>query len=162
LYVHKTVQALFATKTLCSTKHKEMQAVTITQITPPELEALIENSIKKFFPVQPQSKPIETKNWFNLTELCDYLPDKPAKATVYGWVHANLIPCHKGQKKLRFQKSEIDNWLKAGRKKTLTEIDAETDAFLSNNKKNQWIKKWGKSIIDVTIQLIKLIIALQC
>jgi hypothetical protein len=27
--------------------------------------------------------------------------------------------------------------------------------------KNQWLKKWGKSIIDLTIQLIKLIIALQ-
>jgi predicted DNA-binding transcriptional regulator AlpA len=57
----------------------------------------------------------------DLNELCNYLPDKPAKATVYGWIHASLIPCHKGQKKLRFRKSEIDTWLLEGRKKTSTD-----------------------------------------
>jgi hypothetical protein len=76
--------------------------------------------------------------WLDLNELCAYLPDKPVKETVYGWVHNSLIPCHKrdGQKKLFFLKSEIDQWLKAGRKKTLTEIANEVDSYL---------KKPGKS-----------------
>ena len=67
--------------------------------------------------------------WFDLNELINYLPDKPAKATVYGWVHSGLIPCNKGAKKLRFLKSEIDNWLKQGRRKTLAEIKAEAEAY---------------------------------
>ncbi|MBK7223176.1 MAG: helix-turn-helix domain-containing protein [Saprospiraceae bacterium] len=45
-----------------------------------------------------------------------YHPDKPTKATVYSWVSAVQIPVHKGGKKLRFLKSEIDTWLKQGKK----------------------------------------------
>jgi excisionase family DNA binding protein len=54
----------------------------------------------------------EPEQWFDLSELCQYHPDKPSKATVYTWVSMGLIPVHKGGKKLRFLKSEIDNWLK--------------------------------------------------
>lgn len=76
--------------------------------------------------IEPTSEP---DRWFDLIELINYLPDKPAKATVYGWVHSGLIPCNKGAKKLRFLKSEIDNWLKQGRRKTLAEIKAEAEAY---------------------------------
>jgi len=76
------------------------------------------------------SQPTETDRWFDLNELCNYLPDKPAKPTVYGWVHEGVIPCHKGAKKLRFLKSEIDSWLKQGRKKTLAETASEADIYL--------------------------------
>lgn len=70
--------------------------------------------------------------WFDLDELCNYLPDKPAKATVYGWVHFKLVPFHKspGQKKLRFLKSEIDDWLKSGHKKTLAETAREANSYI--------------------------------
>jgi predicted DNA-binding transcriptional regulator AlpA len=54
---------------------------------------------------------------------------------VYGWVNAGTIPVHKGGKKLRFLKSEINNWLKQGRKKTLAELASEADTYLSNKKK---------------------------
>jgi excisionase family DNA binding protein len=60
----------------------------------------------------------EVDSWFNLDELRDYLPDKPSISTVYGWVNGGNIPAHKVGKKLRFLKSDIDNWLKDGRKKT--------------------------------------------
>ena len=79
----------------------------------------------------------QTDQWFDLNELCNYLPDKPAPATVYGWVHTLQIPCHKGNKKLRFLKSEIDNWLKQGRKKTEADIANDTDAFLSTKKRKE-------------------------
>lgn len=75
-----------------------------------------------------------TDQWFDLPELCEYLPDKPAKATVYGYVSANSIPCHKGAKKLRFLKSEIDEWLKQGRKKTISEIAADANHYLLTKK----------------------------
>lgn len=112
-----------------------MQAVTITQITPPELETLIENSIKKVLSNQQTEKRTELDQWFDLTELCQYIPDKPSKATVYGWVNAGVIPVHKGGKKLRFLKSEIDNWMKQGRRKTLSEIAGEAEQYLSKKKR---------------------------
>ena len=49
--------------------------------------------------------------WFNIEELCEYLPDRPAKQTVYGWVFQKKIPYHKKGKKLQFLKCEIDEWL---------------------------------------------------
>jgi excisionase family DNA binding protein len=81
------------------------------------------------------NKPAVTDCWFNIEELCLYLPDKPSKATVYGWVNRGLIPVHKGGKRLRFLKSEIDSWLLRGRKPTVFEIERENkldrDTFLS-------------------------------
>jgi hypothetical protein len=68
--------------------------------------------------------------WFDLKELINYLPDKPAKATVYFWVSSSLIPNHKGGKKLRFLKSEIDAWMKEGRRKTVSETAAEAYEYL--------------------------------
>jgi Helix-turn-helix domain len=78
--------------------------------------------------------PQQTDQWFDLNELCNYLPDKPATATVYGWVHTAQIPCHKGNKRLRFLKSEIDFWLLQGRKKTLQQTALEADAYLLKSK----------------------------
>ena len=53
----------------------------------------------------------DQNDWFNLEELCDYLPDRPAKQTVYSWVNQKKIPYHKKGKKLQFLKCEIDEWL---------------------------------------------------
>jgi excisionase family DNA binding protein len=77
----------------------------------------------------------EPNRWFDLIELCQYHPDKPTKSTVYGWVNAGTIPVHKGGKKLRFLKSEIDEWLKQGRKKTVADMSREADVYLSSKKK---------------------------
>lgn len=49
--------------------------------------------------------------WLDINALCEYLPDKPAKQTVYGWVCNKSIPYHKKGKKLQFLKNEIDQWL---------------------------------------------------
>ncbi|MFT4153699.1 helix-turn-helix domain-containing protein [Parafilimonas sp.] len=112
-----------------------MTAVTITQITPPELETLIENSLRKILSAKPESANLpEQDRWLNLTEFCQYHPDKPAKATVYGWVNAKLIPAHKSGKKLRFLKSEIDAWLMSGKKKTFAESAADVDTYLKKKK----------------------------
>lgn len=92
------------------------------------------SEIKRLLLEKSNPPPAEADRWLDLTELCQYHPDKPTKATVYLWVSAARIPVHKGGKKLRFLKSEIDEWLKRGRKKTWAE--AEADACL--------IKKGGK------------------
>jgi excisionase family DNA binding protein len=93
------------------------------------------SEIKRLLLEKSNEQPTETDSWFDLNELCIYHPDKPSKPTVYGWVNAGTIPVHKGGKKLRFLKSEVDNLLKQGRKKTLEEIANETDSFLAKKRK---------------------------
>ena len=92
------------------------------------------SEIKRLLLEKSNEQPTETERWFNLTELCTYHPDKPQKPTVYGWVNAKSIPVHKSGKKLRFLKSEIDFWLKKGKKKTFEEIDNETEQYFKTKK----------------------------
>lgn len=88
-------------------------------------------------------KPNHNKNypegdlWFNLKELCEYLPDKPTKTTIYSWVQNRLIPYHKGAKKLRFLKSEIDAWMKEGKKISSTDPARALERYLIIKKGNK-------------------------
>lgn len=65
------------------------------------------------------------KEWLSVDELCEYLPDRPSKQTVYGWVCHKQIPYHKKTKKLAFLKSEIDEWVAKSRHQTNEEIYEE-------------------------------------
>ena len=76
----------------------------------------------------------ETDQWLNLNDLRKYHPDHPAKPTVYTWIGQRSIPYHKKGKKLMFLKSEINAWLKEGRRKTTLEIQAEAEQFVTNGK----------------------------
>lgn len=72
--------------------------------------------------------------WFNIDELKEYLPDHPAKATIYGWASRKEIPYHKGGKKLRFLKSEIDAWLSSGKRKSQNELKSEAETYCTSKK----------------------------
>lgn len=76
-------------------------------------------------------------HWMNLAEFCAYHPDHPAKPTVYEWVSLKKVPVHKDGKKLRFLKSEIDQWLGNGRIKTQAELDQEAYEYLRTSKKTR-------------------------
>jgi hypothetical protein len=115
-------------------------------LSPIDPEILIEsiaqrvtsNILKKFSEQQLN----EGDQWFNLYELCNYLPDKPKPKTVYAWVSAKTIPVHKhkDRKSLRFLKSEVDLWLRQGKRKTETEIAAEADLYLRKRKRGKLCK----------------------
>lgn len=57
------------------------------------------------------------------------------KPTIYGYCQKNEIPHHKKNGRLFFFASEIIEWIKLGKQKTIKEIEADTDTFLSNNSK---------------------------
>lgn len=84
--------------------------------------------------------PTDQDQWFDLNELVGYDPEKRTKPTFYGYISKSQIPHHKRGKKIIFLKSEIDLWLKAGRKKTHTEIQDEASSYLLNTNS----KKYGK------------------
>lgn len=113
-----------------------MQALTFDQL-PNAVERLFikMESIEKLLCEKAiQQQPVEDR-WLNLNEFCEYHPDKPAKATVYGWVFRYKVPHHKDGKKLRFLKSEIDLWLQSGKIKTQTEIAAEAASYVKSKRR---------------------------
>ncbi len=111
---------------------ENLQPITFEQL--PRAVSLLINEVKELKFLLQTSKHADVEpadRWFNLQELCDYLPDRPARQTVYGWTAQRLIPFHKKGKKLQFLKSEIDAWLKADKRKTATELQAEAIQFIN-------------------------------
>ena len=89
-------------------------------------EMVNELSIQKDVPEQPE--------WMNIDDLRQYLPSHPAKQTIYGWVNDKLIPYYKTSKKLTFKKSEIDDWLHQGHRKSSEELQREAGEFINRKK----------------------------
>lgn len=72
--------------------------------------------------------------WLDIEQLCAYHPDRPAKKTVYDWVTQRRVPFHKDGKKLRFLKSEIDNWLRGSYHQTDEELYDEGLRYVNNKR----------------------------
>lgn len=101
-------------------------AVTQLQKGQNELKALL---------LQQQAEPqqeIETP--INLSEVTKITG--LTKPTLYGYVQRNEIPYSKKGNRLYFFKSEVINWIKTGRQKTLKELQSEADNYLLNKKKS--------------------------
>ena len=60
-------------------------------------------------------------------------------STLYGYVHRSEIPVNKVGKRLYFSKKELIDWVKSGRKKTITELEAEAEVL---NAKRKGGKSW--------------------
>ncbi|MDD3480068.1 MAG: helix-turn-helix domain-containing protein [Paludibacteraceae bacterium] len=113
---------------------QEEKTISFEQL-PQAVATLIEEvkGLKSFLTITKSEQP-ESDRWFNLQELCEYLPDRPARQTVYGWIGQRLIPYHKKGKKLQFLKSEIDSWLKADKRKSVAELQAEAEQYVNAKK----------------------------
>ncbi len=54
--------------------------------------------------------------------------------TIYSLVSKRQLPVNKRGKRLYFSKDELLEWVRAGRKKTITEIQDEAKTFIHNRK----------------------------
>lgn len=91
-----------------------MEHLTFDQL--PKAVSELNEKLDKLISLQDQPKE-EPDKYLSLNQLINYLPEKPARQTVYGWVNSRKIPYHKEGKQLLFRKSEIDQWLRNGRRK---------------------------------------------
>jgi len=111
-----------------------MEAVTITQISPPELETLIEKTISKCLSGnKPTTTQQATDQLLTIAQVAEFL--SLSVPTVYGLVSRSVIPCMKKGKRLYFSKDEISDWIKTGKKKTISEMAADADSYLLGQKK---------------------------
>lgn len=111
-------------KLLSFEKLPEAVSYLITKVE--SLEQILQTKNER---IQPQ-----IERWLNINDLIDYLPDHPTKATIYSWVGMRKIPYHKGGKKLRFLKTEIDAWLLTGKRKSESELHLEAMEYLNKKK----------------------------
>jgi excisionase family DNA binding protein len=72
--------------------------------------------------------PLETDEFLTIQEAADLL--KLSVPTVYGLVHRAEIPVAKRNKRLYFSRLDLIAWIRAGRKKTNSEIAAEAEAYV--------------------------------
>lgn len=93
-----------------------MQSVTITQITPPELQTLIEETLRKIF-AESTSTSKKEDDILTIEQASTYL--NLAKATIYSMTCRREIPFMKKEngKKLYFSKEALEAWLKTSSKK---------------------------------------------
>ncbi len=121
-----------------------MENIIFTQLSVPEIRQIFRTEIEAYFDINKQSiisnQQPASDQWLNVQELSEYLPDRPAVATIYEHTANYKIPFHKKSKRLYFLKSEIDEWLHTGRKKTKAErmdeikADAEKQLEVMRNK----------------------------
>ena len=71
--------------------------------------------------------PINIKDVSKLTEL--------SVPTLYSYVQRNEIPYYKKGNRLKFFKSEIIDWIRTGKQKTLKELEADADTYMANKNK---------------------------
>jgi hypothetical protein len=112
--------------------------VEIVTIPVQQLEAILDAKIKLVLDAisQANSK-ANSDEWFDLNGLIAYLPSHPKAQTIYDWVHKGVVPYHKSPdtKMLYFLKSEINDFIKTGRRKTQSEKDAAVSKYLTNKNK---------------------------
>jgi hypothetical protein len=83
----------------------------------PEAVQELHQKVDKLLSQKLSNQSDEPDRLLTIEELREFLPEKPAKQTIYGWVNERLIPYEKHGKRLYFRKSDSNNWLLKGREK---------------------------------------------
>lgn len=97
-----------------------------------ELRKEVHELKRLFLEKREQQSTKQADQWFGLSDLVKYDPARRSKATWYSKISRGEVPHHKNGKNLVFLKSEIDDWLKTGKRKSHAEIEAEADNYLKN------------------------------
>jgi predicted DNA-binding transcriptional regulator AlpA len=82
---------------------------------------------------QPKQSQPEAENPLNIDEVVKLTGY--TKPTLYLYCQKNTIPHHKKNGRLFFFKSEIIDWIRIGKVKTLKEVGFDVDELFSNHKK---------------------------
>lgn len=118
-----------------------MEQITFEQLPTITLETLpkafthlfnkVEN-IERLLQVKNEPPP-EADELLTIQQAAELL--KLSVPTLYGLVSRSAIPVNKRSKRLYFSKHELTDYIKAGRKKTVIEIEAEAAQYLNQKKR---------------------------
>lgn len=101
------------------------------------INARLSNIENLILDLKHQPKPIEQiepkDKLLSIKEASEFL--SLSVPTIYSKVSRNELPYMKRSKRLYFSSAELMDYIKAGRKQTTAEIEAEANSYLLRNKK---------------------------
>ena len=111
-----------------------MENLVFTQLSISEVRKLFRQELENFFATHKQSHTPENEadTLFSVQEAANFL--NLSVPTIYGYVQRQEIPVNKRSKRLYFSKKELTEWVKAGRRKTVSEIEAEAHSYLPSKR----------------------------
>lgn len=74
-----------------------------------------------------------SESWLTVDDLCKYLPEHPTKQTIYNWIAQKEIPYYKKNRRIRFLKSEVEQWLLDDKKKSFSEIQFDANDYIKKH-----------------------------
>lgn len=78
---------------------------------------------------------IESEKFLTVKETAEFL--NLAVPTIYGLIHDRQIPFNKRTKRIYFLKSDLVEWIKAGRRKTMVEIKVEASNYILKTRRRR-------------------------
>lgn len=112
-----------------------MENLTFDQL--PKAVTMLTNEVSElkrlFLEKQEQPTTEPTEQLLTVQEAAEFL--KLAVPTIYSKVSRGELPTMKQGKRLYFSSTELMDFIKAGRKKTIIEIEQEAEAYLLSKKK---------------------------
>lgn len=88
--------------------------------------------IEKLLSTNQNFQPNRSDEFLTVSETANFL--RLSVPTIYGLISRNAIPSMKRSKRVYFSKTELENYLKEGKKKSSEELIKETDLFILNKK----------------------------
>jgi excisionase family DNA binding protein len=107
-----------------------MENVVFTQLSIPEIREILRQELHTYFTAIQQHEQPEQDQLLTIQEAAHLI--NLAVPTVYGLVSKSEIPVCKKGKRLYFSKLELMEWVKSGRKKTVSEISAAATNYLNS------------------------------
>jgi|SRR5690554_7528370 len=100
----------------------------------PEAVAKLTTKVDKLYNVITSVQSKETAEEFlSVDETANFL--NLSKPTIYAKVARRELPFSKRGKRLYFNKTDLEKYIKDGRVKTVSEVEAEADQFLTSKKR---------------------------
>ena len=102
----------------------------------PRILSLLQKDVKeiKNFIVRNSKQSTDDDEWMDVKALQAYHPNRPAARTIYDWIHYKRVPYYKDGKRIRFKRSEIDEWLLTGYHRTHGEVFEDTIDIINSKR----------------------------
>jgi len=110
-----------------------MENLVFTQLTVPEVRKMLREELQAVIKdcQIPQQIAIDSNPLLTIQEVANYI--NMAVPSIYGLVHHKKIPHIKRGKRLIFEKTQINEWLTLGRRKTVNELQHDADVYISEH-----------------------------
>ncbi len=99
-----------------------------TQLSVQEVRTMLREEVRQALRELNQQPAKNENELLNIQEVAEML--NMAVPSIYGLVHRRQIPYIKRGKKLIFEKTQVEEWLKNGRQKTIYDTGKQADEYL--------------------------------